>query len=55
MLSDRNVRLQQPLATRGGRVMVMMLGVDQVCHKAEKLETVARDVNPLGVRFIIPL
>ncbi len=35
--------------------MVMMSGVDQVCHRAEKLETVARGVNPLGVRFIIPL
>lgn len=55
MLSDRNVRLQQPLATRGGRVMVMMLGVDQVHHREKKLETVTKDVNLLGVRFIIPL
>jgi hypothetical protein len=34
--------------------MVMMSGVDQIHHKAEKLESVAEHVNPLGDRFIIP-
>ena len=48
-----NVRLQQPLATRVARVMLMMQDVDQLCHRARKVEIVVESTNPVDVGFII--
>ena len=46
-----NVRLQQPLATRVARVMLQ--DVDQLCHRARKVEIVVESANPVDVGFII--